>query len=167
MYFPSAQVAPGRQQPRPLRQSGGQKSRQCGRPAVCQGRSSKMSIDMTNWPSFIMFVFAGCKNWCLKLQSLIQKKLLSWLKNLVRSNYYPVSRILQGKIIILADPTVMQEKYYSIGKLKSGFQLYQAPCSPQWDFLRQMFSLNILQWELLQKLWPFDDKIDLYIWSVR
>jgi len=78
----------------------------------------------------------------MKLQSLIQKnyylvsrilqeKLLSWFKNLARENNYLVSRILREKIIIMTDPTVMQEKYYSIGKLKPGFQLYQAPCSPQ------------------------------------
>ena len=59
------------------------------------------------------------------------EKLLSCFKNLARENYYLGSRILREKIIILTDPTVMQEKYYSIGKLKSGFQLYQAPCSPQ------------------------------------
>jgi len=59
------------------------------------------------------------------------EKLLSLFKNLARENYYLVSRTLQEKIIILADPTVMQEKYYSIGKLKPGFQFYQAPCSPQ------------------------------------
>jgi len=30
---------------------------------------------------------------------------------------------LQEKIIILADPTVVQEKYYSIGKLKAWFSV--------------------------------------------
>ena len=59
------------------------------------------------------------------------EKLLTCFKNLARENYYLGSRILREKIIILTDPTVMQEKYYSIRKLKPGFQLYQAPCSPQ------------------------------------
>jgi len=47
---------------------------------------------------------------------LILKKLLSWFKNFARENYFLVSRTLQEKIIFLADPTVVQEKYYSIGK---------------------------------------------------
>ena len=102
---------------------------------MSDGKKSNIRIDHICLCRWLKLVFEASifdpETTIILFQESCKRKLLSWFKNLARENYYLVSRILREKVIILTDPTVMQEKYYSIGKLKPGFQLYQAPCSPQ------------------------------------